>query len=60
VAAYSGAVDRHVRERGGRTNLDEMAQMAAVENLTALVARLLVLTLGAMPEEDTAASMDLA
>ena len=37
VAAISGAVDRYARDRGGRTDLGEMAQMAAVESLTALV-----------------------
>lgn len=37
VAAISGAVDRYARERGGRTDLGEMAQMAAVESLAALV-----------------------
>lgn len=37
VAAISSAIDRHAREQGGRTDLGEMAQMAAVESLTALV-----------------------
>jgi hypothetical protein len=37
AAAISGAVDRHAREQGYRTDLGEMAQMAAVECLTALV-----------------------
>jgi hypothetical protein len=37
VAAFSEAVDRHARELGGRTDLGEMAQMAAVESITALV-----------------------
>jgi hypothetical protein len=37
VAAISGAVDRYAREQGGRTDLGEMAQMAAVESFTALV-----------------------
>jgi hypothetical protein len=37
VAALSLAVDRHAREVGGRTDLGEMAQMAAVESLTAAV-----------------------
>ena len=35
AAAYSEAVDRHVH-RGGRTDLGEMAQMAAVESLGAV------------------------
>lgn len=37
VAAISGAVDRHAREQGYRTDLGEMAQMAAVESLAVLV-----------------------
>jgi hypothetical protein len=37
VAAFSDAVDRHARDRGGRTDLGEMAQMAAVEGLMATV-----------------------
>jgi len=36
-AAISAAVDRHAREQRHRTDLGEMAQMAAVESLTALV-----------------------
>ena len=36
AAAYSEAVDRHVHKRGGRTDLGEMAQMAAVESLGAV------------------------
>jgi len=37
AAAISAAVDRYARERGGRTDLGEMAQMAAVESLAALI-----------------------
>ena len=33
IAAYSPAVDRHARQEGGRTDLGEMAQTAAVESL---------------------------
>jgi hypothetical protein len=51
AAAYSGAVDRHVRERGGRTDLGEMAQMAAVESLTAAVAPTLPSLFRAEPED---------
>jgi len=36
-AGVSAAIDHHSRERGGRTDLGEMAQMAAVESLMALV-----------------------
>jgi hypothetical protein len=38
TAAMSNAVDRYARQAGGRTDLGEMAQMAAVESLTATVA----------------------
>ena len=38
LAALSDAVDDRVRTEGGRTDLGEMAQMAAVESLTATVA----------------------
>jgi len=37
AAAFSGAVDRYAHQSGGRTDLGEMAQMAAVESLTATV-----------------------
>jgi hypothetical protein len=37
AAAFSDAVDRHARDRGGRSDLGEMAQMAAVEGLMATV-----------------------
>jgi hypothetical protein len=37
AAGISSAIDHHSRERGGRTDLGEMAQLAAVESLTALV-----------------------
>ncbi|MBW1999617.1 MAG: hypothetical protein JRJ29_16855 [Deltaproteobacteria bacterium] len=36
VNAFTNAVDNHLRERGGRSDLGEMAQMAASETLTAL------------------------
>ena len=36
VGAFTGAVDAHLRRSGGRTDLGEMAQMAAAEALTAL------------------------
>src|SRR3954452_24109682 len=51
AAAYSGAGDRHVRERGGRTDLGEMAQMAAVESLTAAVGSSLPSLFGPTPED---------
>jgi len=36
VGAFTGAVDAHLRQHGGRTDLGEMAQMAAAEAITAL------------------------
>jgi hypothetical protein len=51
VGAISDAVDRHAREQGGRTDLGEMAQMAAVESLTAVVASALPSLFGPGPEE---------
>ncbi len=39
VAAHTRAVDDHVRERGKRTDLGEMAQLAASETLASLVGR---------------------
>jgi hypothetical protein len=51
VAAISGAVDRYAREKGGRTDLGEMAQMAAVESLMALVGLNLPSLFGPSPEE---------
>ncbi len=51
VAAISDAVDHHVRAQGGRTDLGEMAQMAAVESLTATVAPTLPSLFGPEPEE---------
>jgi hypothetical protein len=51
AAACSEAVDRHVRERGGRTDLGEMAQMAAVESLTAVVGPTLPSLFGPEPAE---------
>jgi hypothetical protein len=51
VAAMSDAVDRQARQQGGRTDLGEMAQMAAVESLTATVAPTLPSLFGPRPEE---------
>ena len=51
ATAYSGAVDRHVREWGGRTDLGEMAQMAAVESLTSAISPTLPSLFGPTSEE---------
>lgn len=49
TSAYMGAVDRHARASGGRTDLGEMAQLAAVESLTAATAPALQTLFGADP-----------
>jgi hypothetical protein len=51
VAAISDAVDRHARVQGGRTDLGEIAQMAAVESLTATVAPALPSLFGPEPAD---------
>jgi hypothetical protein len=52
TGAFMDAVDQHVRAQGeGRTDLGEMAQMAAVESLTAAVAPTLPSLFGAEPED---------
>ena len=51
AAAISAAIDSHSRDAGGRTDLGEMAQMAAVESLTALVGRDLPSLFGPEPDE---------
>jgi len=50
-AALSEAVDQYAREHGGRTDLGEMAQMAAVESLTAVVGANLPSLFGPTAEE---------
>jgi hypothetical protein len=37
LGSFSDAIDKHVQETGGRTDLGEMAQMAAVETLAQIV-----------------------
>lgn len=39
TGAFTSAVDAHYRETGGRTDIGEMAQMAATETITSLVGR---------------------
>jgi predicted alternative tryptophan synthase beta-subunit len=50
-AAISEAVDQHAREHGGRTDLGEMAQMAAVESFTAVLGANLPSLFAPTPEE---------
>src|SRR4051812_46303824 len=51
LGAFLGAVDHYAREHGGRTDLGEMAQMAAVESLSAIVGPSLTSLFGAGPED---------
>jgi hypothetical protein len=51
TAAFSATVDRYARRVGGRTDLGEMAQLAAVESLTATVGSILPSLFGPSPEE---------
>ncbi len=51
VAAISDAIDQHARVLGGRTDLGEMAQMATVESVTALVGPSLPSLFGPTSEE---------
>lgn len=51
TAAFSAAVDRYARERGGKTDFGEMAQMAAVESLMAIFGPTLPSLFGPSPEE---------
>jgi hypothetical protein len=51
AAAISEAIDHHAREQGGRTDLGEMAQMAAVESLTAILGANLPSLFRPTPEE---------
>ena len=51
VAAFTRAVDGHVRERGRRTDLGEMAQHAAAETLASLAGRELPSLFGPTPTD---------
>src|SRR5688500_330902 len=51
VAGFSDAVDGHMRKEGGRSDLGEMAQMAAAEALTALLSSRSRSLFGTTPED---------
>jgi hypothetical protein len=51
VAALTDAVDRYVGRTGGRTDLGEMAQLAAAESLLSIAGRDLPGLFGATPED---------
>ena len=60
IAAVSDAVDVHARTVGGRTDVGEMAQLSAVESLTAIAGRELPGLFGPTHEEVRAAFAGLA
>lgn len=51
AGAFTDAVDDHIRKHGGRTDLGEMAQLAAVESLTALASQRARRLFGYTPED---------
>lgn len=51
TGGFSEAVDQHLVERGGRSDLGEMAQLSALESLTKLCASRLGGLFGVMPED---------
>ena len=51
VGAFSDAVDRRLTTNGGRTDLGEMAQMAAVETITKVIGERTQSLFGAAPED---------
>lgn len=55
LGAFSDAIDGFIKEHAERTDLAEMAQLAAVESLTARGSKKLKELLGATPEENAAA-----
>jgi hypothetical protein len=50
VGAFTDAVDDHVREKGGRTDLGEIAQMGAAESITAVLRERTASLFGTSPE----------
>jgi hypothetical protein len=60
AAAFSGAVDHYARAQGRRTDLGEMAQMAAVESLVAVIGPTLSSLFEPAPEEGQDAIVPLS
>src|SRR5262245_35535220 len=60
VAAFTRSVDDHLRERGKRTDLGEMAQLAASETLASLAGRELPSLFGTSPSDVQQALAKLA
>jgi hypothetical protein len=50
VGGFADAVDDHIRQTGGRTDLGEMAQMGAAESLTALLRERTTSLFGTTPD----------
>ncbi len=51
VGAFTDAADENMRRSGGRTDLGEMAQMAAVETLTSIIGHRTQSLFGSSPEQ---------
>jgi len=51
IGAFADSVDAHVSRTGGRTDLGEMAQMGAVETLTATLGRRTTSLFGTTPQD---------
>jgi hypothetical protein len=60
IGAYSDAVDSHMRRSGGRTDLGEIAQMAAAETLASTLGARTQTLFGAGPEDVRIALAGLA
>ena len=51
MGAFTATIDRHVGRTGGRTDLGEMAQLAAAESLSSVVGRDLPGLFGTTPDD---------
>ena len=60
IGAYSDAVDSHMRRSGGRTDLGEIAQMAAAETLASTLGARTQTLFGSSPEDVRVALAGLA
>jgi len=60
VGAFSDAIDRRIHQSGGRTDLGEMAQMAAVERINREVGKRAASLFGTTPDDVRAAFHALA
>ena len=60
VVGFTDAMDQHLVRTGGRSDLGEMAQLAAVETLTSLISSGSASLFGTMPAEVQQAVRDLS